>query len=403
MVSNDNYDSADGHASGVMVNLKNLVNESYALEIGRKIHTTKQMNIRNGCFIGSIPPFGYLKSAEDKHKLVPDPITAPIVTKMFEMAASGETVSAIQRFLAENDILPPLKHLLSIGVIPETRARGGNRWNISMIYTILKNRVYTGDMVQGKGRTQSYKVTLTDKTDWIVTPNTHEPLVSREVFEEVQQKFTGEKAPRKSASNDNIFRGKIVCGHCGHAMSRTKSGKTSHTIKCETRFRYGKDDCVQVSINEDKLKGILLEMLKERAALYTLPSTSETKPQQQALSELVTVSAELNRVSGFLKGLYESLVSGDITEPEYRDMKQSYETKIAAFTKRERELRETARERQLQQAAATKVSEHLGAVETITDITAAVIDALIEKITVFEDKRVEVKFTDGISEGSAEK
>ncbi|GHU39190.1 hypothetical protein FACS1894105_13810 [Clostridia bacterium] len=321
---------------------------------------------------------------------------------MFEMATSGEAVSAIQRFLTENDILPPLKHLLSIGEIPETRARGGDRWNVSMIYTILKNRVYTGDMVQGKGRTQSYKVTLIDKTDWIVTPNTHEPLVSREVFEEVQQKFSSEKAPRKSASADNIFRGKIVCGHCGHAMSRTKSGKTSHTIKCETRFRYGKDDCVQVSINEDKLKGILLEMLKERAAIYTLPSAS-VKPQQQATSELAVVSAELNRVSGFLKGLYESLVSGDITEPEYRDMKQSYETKIAAFTKRERELRETARERHLQQAAATKVSEHLGTVNDVTDITAAVIDALIEKITVFEDKRVEVKFTDGISEGGAEK
>jgi DNA invertase Pin-like site-specific DNA recombinase len=404
---NDNYDSADGHANGVMVNLKNLVNENYALEVGRKIHATTQMNIRNGCFVGSIPPYGYMKSAEDKHKLVPDPITAPIVAKMFEMAANGQTARDIQLWLIEENVPPPLKHLYTVGTIPESRVQGGDHWNATRVREILKSRVYTGDMVQGKSTTQSYKFSHLEKSDWVITPNTHEPLVSRELFGNVQMNFATRGASRKPANN-NVLRGKIVCGHCGYSMSLNGAVKKSRYYAyytCSTRFAYAKDDCVSVSINEDKLKAALLEMLKDKAALYTLPPTAAVKPQQQSPSELASVSAELNRVNGFLKGLYESLVVGDITEPEYREMKQSYESKIAELTAREKALREASKEQRLQQNLVDSASAQLGSISTVSDLTAEVIGALIDKISVFEDKRFEVrfKFTNEICEGSAAK
>lgn len=397
---NDNYDSADGQSGGVMVSLKNLVNEHYALEIGRKIHTTKQMNIRNGCFVGAMPPYGYLKSAEDSHKLVPDPDAAPIVARIFGMTANGEAVSAICGWLNGCGILPPKKHLHSIGVASAKQANGHEHWNVSVIYTILKNRVYAGDMVQGKGRTQSYDMRRVDKSNWVVTPDTHEGLVSRETFAAVQKLFGGAKTPRKAAAGDNIFLRKIFCGHCGHAMGRAKSGKASHTFKCETRFRYDKDDCVLVSVNEDVLKGIILEALREKAALFSESEVAAAKEQAvKEPSELSGVRAELSRVTGFLKGLYESLVSGDVTQAEYADMKRSYETKIADLTERERVLTEVARERKLNQIAADKASGNLGAVSAIADLTAEIIDALIDRILVFEDKRVEIhfKFTDEIA------
>jgi DNA invertase Pin-like site-specific DNA recombinase len=403
---NDNYDSADSHNSdGITVNLKNLVNESYALDIGRKIHDTKQMNIRNGCFVGAIPPYGYLKSAEDNHKLVPDPQAAPIVSKMFEMAASGVSTSDIHKWLMANGTLPPMKHFLSIGVVTEKKAKGGGHWSISVVYTILKNQVYTGDMVQGKGRTQSYKASRIEKENWIITPDTHESLVSRDVFDDVQKRFTGEKAPRNPALGENIFRGKIFCGHCGHAMSRTKSGKSSYLFKCETRFRYDRNDCVLVSINEDKLKSILLEILHTKSAVYCAQSVMPQTVISQEPNELANVCAELKRANGFLKALYESLVDGDITESEYREMKQSYEIKIAGLTEHEKQLRETARERHLKQSATNKASKHLSAANNISDITADLLDALVERILVFPDKHIEVKFkfTDEISERRADK
>jgi DNA invertase Pin-like site-specific DNA recombinase len=403
---NDNYDSADGQSGGVMVNLKNLVNESYALEIGRKIHTTKQMNIRNGCFVGSLPPYGYLKSKEDKHKLVPDPAAAPTVAKIFEMAANGAGVSAIRDWLNDNEILPPMKHLYSVGAASEKMANGNAHWHVNAVYSILKNRVYTGDMVQGKGRTRSYDLTRVDIADWIITENTHAGIVSRELFDEVQALWGKQSKRAKPSTADNIFRRKIFCGHCGYAMRSTRSGKESCVFLCDTRQSHGKDACVPNSIQEATLKRIVLENLRKKAEVYckdvVIPAKGEAVNEP---SELSGVRAELSRISGFLSGLYESLVSGDLTQREYADMKQDYETRIAALTERERILTEAARERHMNQIVVSKTKASLRAVNLITGLTAELIDELVDKILIFRDKRIEIhfKFTDEIAiEGGAD-
>jgi DNA invertase Pin-like site-specific DNA recombinase len=395
---NDGYDSANEHSGGVMISLKNLVNESYALDVGRKIHATKQMNIRAGLFVGAMPPYGFLKSSEDGHKLVPDPIAAPIVAEIFERFVGGEGVTAIRDWLNESGTLPPRKHLYSVGVVSEKLAQGHHHWNVGALYSILKNRVYVGDMAQGKGRTQSYDVMRTEKSEWIIVENTHDPIVSRELFEEVRKRWPN-RARIKSGSC-NIFLRKVFCGHCGFAMRRTSAG----TFKCETRQRYGHDDCVPVSIGEDTLKAILLESFHEKAANYCVATTLPAKAPQES-SELSALRTELTRVTGYLKGLYESLVTGVLTQDEYADMKQGYETRIAELTAREQEFMGTARERHMRQMTVDKASGALGAVAVISDITAEVLDVLVNKIRVFDDKRIEIsyKFTDEVdSVGGAE-
>jgi len=389
---NDNYDSADERSGGVMISLKNLVNESYALEIGRKVHATKQMLIKNGCFVGSRPPYGYLKSNENKHKLIPDPIAAPIVTRIFEMAADGKGVRAIRDWL-NNNALSPVKHFCSIGVASEKLAAGHKHWNVTFIYTILKNRIYTGDMIQGKCRTQNFKVKRVDKSDWIITQNTHEGLVGREVFDEVQKLFGKQSERAKPSPADNIFLRKMYCGHCGHTMSREKTSKTSINYRCDTRRQYGKSYCVVNRINEAVLKGIILESLCKMAKAYCKNSVTAHKmgPMKET-PELSSVRVELSRVTGFQKGLYESLVNGDITPKEYADMKYCYEARIADLTKREKILTETVRDHHLKQIAIDKAGGKLSEINTNTELTALIVDALIKKILVFEDKRVEVYF-----------
>ena len=114
---------------------------------------------------------------------------------------------------------------------------------------------------------------------------------------------------------------------------------------------------------------------------------------------------ELTRVTGYLKGLYESLITGVLTQGEYTDMKQGYETRIAELTAREQELMDAARERHMKQMAVDKASGALGTVAVIGDITAEVLDVLVDRIRVFDDKRIEIsyKFTDEVdSAGGAE-
>ena len=403
---NDDYDSINGNSGSTVVSLKNMVNEASALEIGRKIRTTKQMNIRNGCFVGCIPPYGFLKSREDNHKLVPDAYAAPIVRRMYEMAAYGDKVSDILAWLNSNDILPPKRYYHSIGIGTPKAENGHIHWNKGSIYTVLKNRVYVGDMVQGKGKTQSYEQKRLPESEWVITEGTHEGIVSRELFDKVQMLWGKSSKPVTRYSEpktDNIFHRKVYCGHCGYTMRRARSSETQYNLKCETRVYYSKDDCVPVSINEDVLKAIVLALLQEQSVVFAEPrGSSANEPVSKDDTEIHNIQSEIDKNTRYLKGLYESLMEGDITNTEYKEMKQSYETKIADLTEKARDLRESARQQALDTTKRNNAAGRLQSLSRISDLTAEVVDKLIEKILVFEDKHIEVRynFTDEIARGN---
>jgi hypothetical protein len=157
-----------------------------------------------------------------------------------------------------------------------------------------------------------------------------------------------------------------------------------------------------VRIDEEELKTELLAILNKQAAVFA-DKLAAIKPTDNGNAELQQVQQELSRNSGFLKGLYESIVLGDITKDEYIEMKQGYEKRIAALTEREQRLRGESREFYLREAAMKKAVGKLDTVNAITDLTAETINALIERILVFEDKHIEVRFRfDAGLEGKAD-
>lgn len=386
---NDHYDSADGVNGGMMVTLKNIVNETYALEIGRKVRATKQMNIREGAFVGRNAPYGYLKSKTDPHKLVVDPYAAPYVRRMFEMAADGCGVGDIQNLLHRESVLPPKKHFYQMGLVTAKEANGPIHWNKGMIYTILHNQVYTGDMVQGKGRTNSYVVTRVPQAEWVVVENTHEPIVSRALWERVQQRWPGPSTKGKTPYSENIFLRKVFCGHCGHAMSRTRYSGDTYGFKCTTQLMYDKSDCILVSIPEADLKDELFSKLcGHMGSLLERPAPAvEPDP-----SDLRKLQYDIGKANTYLKGLYESLMLGDITQDDYREMKQSYEAQISALSKQAQTLREERLRCAEMDAKRNDTSLYMNGLQGIQDLNADIIKAYVERIEVYTDKSVKVHF-----------
>jgi DNA invertase Pin-like site-specific DNA recombinase len=397
----DDYDSADPNSGGVMVNLKNMVNEHYALEIGRKIRQTKQMNIRKGKFVGRFAPYGYAKSATDKHLLVPDPYAAPLVRRMYEMAAEGHSVSEILEWLNTTGILPPKRYYHSIGLATDKDINGVNTfWSKSVLYAILKNRVYCGDMVQGKFHTRSYVQKSVQKSDWVIVENTHTSIVSRELFERVQLLWENSR-PRASFTpfSENIFLRKIFCGYCGYALKRSQRKNKAYDFACNSRQVYSKDACVPISISESELKESLLILLEKQAEVLGIDGNVQQSEQQNACkTELRQLQADIEKNSHFLKSLYESLMSNDITKDEYRELKAGYEKKISALTEKEKVLRDELVMGIAKKSAKTKAAKRLVGVRRIMDLTADSVDKLVEKILVYENNNIEVwfKFTDGM-------
>ena len=123
----DGYDSADGQSGGIMVSLKNMVNETIALETGRKLRAHHDMLTREGGFSGAHAPYGYLKADNDVHKLVPDEYAGAIVRRIFEMYSSGTGITVILEWLNSDGILSPKEYFQTKGIGSGNMANGHNR------------------------------------------------------------------------------------------------------------------------------------------------------------------------------------------------------------------------------------------------------------------------------------
>jgi hypothetical protein len=288
-----------------------------------------------------------------------------------------------------------MRYLHSIGQASEKAIGAKNGfWSFKAVYDILSNRMYCGDMVQGK-RSGNVSKKLPE-SKWVITENTHEAVVDRETFACVQKLFGKSRKSKtpyyKSPNTENIFAGKVFCGDCGAAMNRKRGGEKYYAFKCNTRYFYSEKACGGAKISENLLKSTLFNMLRGQEIF--LPGTAEpdASAKDDGSAALSAVKSELDKSGNFLKGLYESLILGDITDAEYKEMKGGYEAKIASLSEREKRLRDNVRRRDQQEKALSSARKSVQTTRQILDLTAEIIGELVDRILVFEDKHIEVKF-----------
>ena len=243
----DGFDTVNGDgAEAMVVSFKNLVNDVYAKDISRKIISAFRTKQRNGEYIGLVAPYGYLKSKENKNKFVIDEQTAPVVKMIFKWYADGRGLDYITRTLNEMDIDCPRKYRHRIGITISDRYKD-SRWGRSAVKTILTNRAYIGDMVQGKVKQELCNNVCrqyVDKEEWIIVENTHEAVIERELFFNVQkliEEKSREQAEKREKSGirghkeENYLKGYLRCGCCGKSfnLSQTmRAGKITRQYYC---------------------------------------------------------------------------------------------------------------------------------------------------------------------------
>lgn len=222
-------DISNGAAPGLRFSATNIFNQAYTTDISRKTRASNDHNIREGKCIAAKAPFGYVKAIDDCHKLMIVPQAATVVKEIFAMAEAHIGVTEIVRRLNLAHIPTPshysLEHI-NQGIIEHD----DSFWNSRTVKYILTNRTYVGDLQQGK--------------DGIVVENTHEALVSREVFLQIQERFQAVEISAASTSKpivDNPLRGKVICASCGGKMQQRKGrGNVDwYSFTCITNNRKG--------------------------------------------------------------------------------------------------------------------------------------------------------------------
>ena len=330
----DNLDSFANPKSieNIFFPLKNLLNEMYCKDISNKI--TKAFNImkKEGKFIGSYPPFGYLKEKENKHHLIIDNASATVVKMIFDLCESGIGNTLIAKELNERCILTPSEYRCKILNMKSTGRKVSKQWTPSIVGKILDNRVYSGDLVQSKYKNISYKVHKQIKNkeeDWIVVENTHEPIIDKERFFKIQELRKNRKYNwNKRVEDNSIFKDLVICSNCKEPMDLIVTNKKEISEIKIKKYAFRCNNCNIDNKNDfyikvDTLKTCIFRSIKyhidllrgvEEARKEIKPRTEYTKSIKQKVENM---KYELEIVEKNKIENYEKWKKNEITELEY--------------------------------------------------------------------------------------
>lgn len=330
--------------SSAIVSFSNIMNDDYIRQLSVKIKSTFAMKRARGEFLGSRAPYGYIKSPEDRHKLIVDPEAAETVRRIFDWYVRGLSASRIVKELNALRVMPPSVYKASRGSGGFAHRSGGDLqkgiWSVTSVNTILRNEVYIGNMVQGRSKSESYRtkrMVPADESEWTVIEGTHEPIVSEEQFAIVHDRFARRTRTAPQKRETYLLSGLVRCAHCGGKMNRHVSGGAPR-YRCLTRA-YAPDKCRCPSVKEPYLEAVILEALQREireladakgvmdSARSLTAGVKAARGYELAISR---AQREIERLRQAKFRLFDSLQNGGVTREEFRDFSARYDRDIEA-------------------------------------------------------------------------
>ena len=405
----DHFDSLTATQSDVnlLIPVKNFVNDNYSRDISGKVRSHQEVMRENGLYVGSHVAYGYKKLETDRNRIIPDEYAADIVRKIFDWKLKGLSSASIADKLNGLGVAAPSEYKRQLGGNYKSGFQKNRKakWSAVAINRILRNKIYIGVLEQGKREKVNYKlnkVVEKPETEWAVKENTHEAIISKADFENVAKLLNLDT--RKSPEEETLFMlsGLMFCGECGRSMvrrcNRYKDKQSVYYI-CAT-YNKGKG-CSRHSIGQSVVEDILLDAIKRHiehvARLDELLSTIRDREVNYDDivandREILAKYKELDQCKKVEMSLHRDLAAGIISIKEYEQFKNNFAHKSA-------EIEETIRK--LQQEIETVFEEGLFADEwidtftktgNITSLDRSIVLSLVEKITVYEENRIEITF-----------
>lgn len=407
----DHIDSVKDPASinNALVSFKNVMNDEYCRDISNKVRASLDRKRGKGEFIGSFASYGYFKDPEDHHHLVVDPVAADVVRNIYQWFLGGMSIIGIAKKLNQLGVPNPTMYKKQLGF--NYRHPSGELcdglWPDSSVKRILKNRIYTGDMVQNKTKIKSYKVqvcTNIPEEQWIVVPNTHEAIIPLEQFEDVQQLLRRDTRTAPGVSHVSIFGGYIRCADCRRAMgkkSTTQPYKKYYYYVCQTFRKGDRAACTKHTIREEKLYQAVLTTIQTQILLAVsmdevIQDLKKRDIQAQKSSRLDSMleskKKEHAKVSQFKIDLYPDWKSGIISKAEYIALKEKFDHQLEQIEYVIANIKEEIKQYKETTTVENQFIKHFLKYRNITELTREVIVELVEMIYVHEGGTITIEF-----------
>ena len=391
----DGVDSNNGPYD-MLLPLKNVFNTQYAKDISNKVRSAFRTKQKRGEFCGAFACYGYLKDPENKNRLIVDPVAAEVVRRIFRMTADGAGQVKVAKALNADRIPCPsdYKRMMGMKYANSKRLQETCCWTYSTVHKILRNEAYIGNMVSNRAvrATMHGKAKAADKREWIVVEGTHEPIVSRALWDAVQAVIARNTRAIDFEGNVGLFAGFLRCGDCGRSLTKTTwNGRT--TYSCGSYHRYGFTACTSHYIKEEDLCAIVLNDLNQIIArvddLKELAERSEGQTPSAAREEdrHRRLQAALERVQRLKQSAYEDYRDKLLSREEFLRYKADYDRQEGSLARQLAEQSEDA-EATLRRPWVAELLER-GRLERLDRATLA---QTVEVIRVFEGKHIEIMY-----------
>lgn len=397
---NDGVDSANGVSD--FSGIKNYFNDFYARDTSRKIRAVQRAKGERGERVGTTIPYGYMKNPDNPKQYVPNPETAPIVKRIFEMYASGIGIVKICDRLSREQIVSP-----SVYAFKTTGSKSGNpdltrpyHWAQTTVRKMLANQEYVGDTVNFKTYSKSNKLKKRLKNDpenILIFENTHEAIIDRKTFELVQKHFAGRKRPDKQGEIDK-YAGYLFCGECGSRLYLHR-GKTikpeNNNFQCGG-FQRRTSDCTAHYIRENVLDQIILHNLKTVTAfarehpegfyaMATQNGEAEAKKFYKTVErEKIQIEKRIKELDNIIRCLYEDRVCGRLTPERYDVMANGYEQEQAELQQELTSITERINKLDMREKCIQEFMDKAKEYLEMPNLTPELLRVFIRRIEVYE-------------------
>lgn len=404
----------DGVDTAVASNKKSrqingLVNEWYCEDLSENIRSAFKIKMKNGQFLGSSCPYGYKRDPKNHNHLIVDEYAANIVRRIFKLYLSGCGKARIGSILSEEGVLIPTlykQQVLGENYKNSKVLKSTSVWSYQTIHTILNNQTYVGDLVQNKTNKLSYKdkkkVSL-PKEKWIVVENTHDAIISREIFNRVQEV---QKIKTRSVSGNEvkgIFSGILFCADCKHSMGRKYERRGNHQFIgyiCSTYKQHGKKFCSSHSIKNSELEESVLNSIKEEARkILTQADVDELKKFEVVESSRVTyefqlkqIENQIEKVGSYKRKTYNNFMEELIGKEEYVYYTGEYNRQIKELKLQKENLLEKMN---MQDELDNRHDEWVEAFKNyidVSELTREMVLELINRIEVHENGVIDIYY-----------
>ncbi|RKI38330.1 DUF4368 domain-containing protein [bacterium D16-51] len=399
---NDGVDSFSGEDD--FTPFRNIMNEWYARDTSKKIKSTFQAKGNAGKHVASSPPYGYMKSPEDKEKWIVDEEAAAIVRRIFRMTMEGYGPYQIAQKLSEEKIPIPgyYQAQRGLGLYQNRKFKDPYHWGSSTVCHILAKQEYLGHTVNFKTRKhfKDKKSHYVSQDQWLIFENTHEPIIDQETYDNVQRIRGRVRRYPDGWGEAHPLTGLMYCADCGGKMyvHRVNNGKRIPQYTCAnySKVPVGTLCKTQHRINADHVMELVADMIRAVIEYANIDREAFAKEIQAELEKKQTIdyssqkkrAVECEKRIGELEILiakiYEDNALGKLSDRRYETLSKQYEQEQEQLIRENEEYKKAHMNYEKEKNSAKRFLSIVERYEKFEELSTVMLNEFIEKIVVHE-------------------